>query len=72
MFAIRGRRYSTPGQRRGPQRPVQFAAQPAAADQDQPVAVLGELVGELHRYAAPEGVADDGDLLVAEVVQQVA
>jgi len=36
------------------------------------VAVLGELVGELHRYAAPEGVADDGDLLVAEVVQQVA
>src|SRR5664279_4207839 len=44
----------------------------AAGHQHQPVAPLGELVGELQRHATAERVADQDAALLAEVVEQVA
>jgi hypothetical protein len=39
---------------------VHLLAEPAAVHEHEPLAALGELVGELQRHAAAEGVADDG------------
>ena len=47
-------------------------AETAAGDEHEPLAALGELVGELHRDAAAERVPDDRDAVVAERGQQVA
>ena len=44
----------------------------AAGDQRQPLDPLGELVEELHRDPAAEGVADDGGAVDADRRQQVA
>ena len=49
-----------------------LGAEPARGDQDHPLGALGELVGELHRDAAPEAVADDRDLVDPEERDQVA
>ena len=53
-------------QRGGAQQQVDVAAEAAAGDQHEPLGALGELVGELHRDAAAERVADHGDAVVAE------
>ena len=44
----------------GAQERVDLATQAAAADEHQALAVLGELVGELHGHAAAQGVPDEG------------
>src|SRR5439155_10649104 len=59
------------GKRQRPQQEVDLASEAAAADQHEALAQLRELVGELHRDAAAERVADDGRLLVAEHQQEV-
>ncbi len=59
-------------QRRGAQQQAHLAAEPAAVDQHEPLAPLGELVGELHRDAAAERVPDEGRAVVAERDEQVA
>ena len=59
------------GQRRGPEHRAELRAEAAAADQDQPVRTLRELVGELQRDAAAEAVADDRGRRVAERHQQI-
>ena len=59
-------------ERGGAQQQVDLAAEAAAGDQHEPVAALGELVGELHRDAAAERVADDGHVVVAERGKEVA
>jgi len=46
-------------------------AEAAAADQDQPLAVVGVLVDELHGHAATEGVPDDGRLRDAQLVERL-
>ena len=53
-------------------RRAHLGAEAAGGDQDHPLGALGELVGELHRDAAAEAVADDGDLVDAEQGEQVA
>ena len=60
------------GQRGGAQDGADLGPEAAAGDQDQALDHLGELVGELHRDAAAERVADQGGALVAEREQQVA
>ena len=60
------------GQGGAAQQRVHGAAQAAAGDEDEPLGVLREEVGELHRDAAPERVADERRPLVAEREQQVA
>ena len=60
------------GEGGGAQQQVDLLAQAAAGDEPEPLAALGELVGELHRHAAAERVADDRDAVVAERGQQVA
>ena len=67
-----GSTQSAPGQRGGAQQQVDLVAEPAAGDEPEPLAALGELVGELHRDAAAERVADDRDVVVAERGQEVA
>ena len=51
---------------------MDLAAEPAAGDEREALAALRELVGELHRDAAAERVADDGRALVAERERDVA
>jgi hypothetical protein len=51
---------------------VDVLAQPAARHQHEPLAALGKLVGELHRDAAAERVADDARALDVQPDQQVA
>ena len=60
------------GQRRGAQDRAHLGPEAAAGDQHQALDHLRELVGELHRDAAAERVADQGRALVAEGEQQVA
>ena len=57
---------------RGAQHHVDLASEAAAGDEREALDALGELVGELHRDAAAERVADDRRALVAEREQQVA
>ena len=57
--AMTGRISSAPGRRQQSQRPADVRAQPAAADQDQPLAVVRMLVDELHGHAAAERLTDD-------------
>jgi hypothetical protein len=52
--------------------PTHLATQTAAIDQDEPIAVLRELVGELHGDAAAEGLADDCDPTDPQDTQEVA
>ncbi len=55
--------------------PQQRADRPAhspAADQDQALTAVGELVGELRRHAAAQGVPDDGDPVDLQHAQEVA
>ena len=59
-------------QRRDAQRDVDVLGHPAGADEDQPIHQLRELVGELHRHAAAERVADDGDPFDVEHAEQIA
>ena len=56
----------------GAQQGADLPAQAAAAHEDQPLAVLGELVGELHRDAAAQRVPDEGRAIVPQRQQQVA
>ena len=51
---------------------MDLAAETAAPDQDEALDALGELVGELHRDPAAEGVADDRGAVVAEGGDEVA
>ena len=51
---------------------MHLAPEAAAGDEREALAALRELVGELHRDAAAERVADDGRLLVAEGEADVA
>ena len=51
---------------------VDLLAEPAAVDQDQPIAALGELIGELHRDTAAERVPDERRPVVTEGDQQIA
>ena len=44
----------------------------AAAHQDQALAAVGELVGELRRHAAAQRVPDDGDAVDLEHAQEIA
>ena len=60
------------GQRRGPQQQAELAAETATVDEHEPLAQLGELVGELHRDAAAEGVPHEGRAVVPERREQVA
>src|SRR5204863_8522843 len=60
------------GQRRRAKERMDVAAEAAARDQRQALAVLRELVGELHRDAAAERMADRGPALVAKNPHQVA
>ena len=55
-----------------PQQRRDLAAEPAAAHEHEALAVLGELVGELHRHAAAERVPDERRPLVPERDQQIA
>ena len=70
--ASSGSTHSAPGQRRGAQEDADLAAEPAARDQHQPLGHLRELVGQLHRDAAAERVADDRRAVVADRAHQVA
>ena len=54
------------------QQGVDLAAQAAAAHEDQALAVLGELVGELHGDSAAQRVPDDRSPLVAQRREQIA
>ena len=67
-----GRTQSAPGSAAA--RSSRWTSRPeaAAGDEHEALAALGELVGELHRDAAAERVADDRRALVAERGQQVA
>ena len=56
----------------GAQQRADLPAQAAAAHEDEPLAMLGELVGELHGHAAAERVPDEGRALVPQRQQQVA
>ncbi len=60
------------GQGRGAQRDADLLAEAAAVDEHESLDPLGKLVGELHRDAAAERVADDGRAEVTEGAQQVA
>ena len=60
------------GQSRRPQDRADVRPEAAAGDQHQPLDHLRKLVGELHRDAAAERVADQGRPLVAEGQHQVA
>jgi hypothetical protein len=51
---------------------VDLGAETAAADENDPLAALRELIGELQDDPAAEGLADEGGALVAERIQQVA
>ena len=48
------------------QQQVDLAPETPARHQDQALAAIRELVGKLHRHAAPERVSDDGGPLVAQ------
>ena len=61
-----------PGQGRGAQQRMDLATEPAAGNEHEPLAALGELVGELHRDPAAERVADDRRAVVAEGDHRVA
>jgi hypothetical protein len=47
-------------------------AEPAARDEDEALAQLGVLIGELHRHAAAQRVPDDRGALDTDQLQQVA
>ena len=72
----RGRRNGQPELRPGngghPEQGMDLLADPAAADQHEPLAPFGKLVGELHRDTTAERMADDGDPVHVEHAQQVA
>ena len=70
-WASSGRTSSDPGSVAARSSAWTSSAQAAAGDQHQPLAVLRELVGELHRDPAAERVADDAGALNAESHQQV-
>lgn len=61
-----------PGKRGGSQDRVYLSAEAAARHEHQPLAQLGELIGELHHDAAAQRVTDEGRTLVPEGDQQVA
>ena len=61
-----------PGRRQQPQYQADIRTQAAAADQDQPLDVVGVLVDELHGDTTAERVADHGGLADAEFVEQIA
>ena len=54
------------------QQRVHLARDAARADQHQPLAALGVLIGELHRHAAAQRVADHRHAIDAEHAQQIA
>ena len=56
----------------GAEQRVDLPPEAAGGDQRHPVDVLGEEVGELHRDATAERMADDGSALEAEHGEQVA
>ena len=60
------------GKRCGAKQPVDVAAKAAAVNQDESLAALGELVGELHRDPSAERVPHKGCPLVSEREQQIA
>ena len=60
------------GQGRRPQEGADLPAEATARDEHEPVDPLGEQVGEHHRDAAAERVADEAHLLDAQPVEQVA
>jgi hypothetical protein len=60
------------GQRCGSKQPVDVAAEAAAVNQDESLAALAELVGELHRDPSAERVPHKGCLLMSEREQQIA
>src|SRR5204863_111883 len=57
------------GKRQLAQHPADIAAEPTAADQHYPLAVLAVLVGELHGDSLAERVTDDRDAADFERVQ---
>jgi hypothetical protein len=59
------------GQGGGAQEGMDLTAEPARVDQRHPLDVLGEEVGELHRDASAQRVADDGAPVEVEHGQQV-
>ena len=60
------------GQRGRAQQRADAVAQAAARDEDEALAQLGVLIGELHRHAAAQRVPDDRRALDADQLQQVA
>ncbi len=60
------------GQRGRPQQRVEFAAQPARADQHQPVDPFGKQVGQLHRDAATQRMPDHRRRRHVQGIEQVA
>ena len=50
----------------GAQQRADLPAQAAAAHEDEPLAMLGELVGELHGHAAAQGMPDEGRALMPQ------
>ena len=60
------------GCRQDPQHRTQVGAEAAAADQGQPLAVVPMLVGELHRDAAAERLADHRRPVHPEFVEEIA
>jgi hypothetical protein len=60
------------GQRSRAQQRAHAVAEAAARDEDEALAQLGVLIGELHRHAAAQRVPDDRGALEADQLQQVA
>ena len=60
------------GERGRAQQRADAVAQAAARDEDEALAQLGVLIGELHRHAAAQRVPDDRGALDADELQQVA
>jgi hypothetical protein len=58
--------------RKQAEHPIHLSAQPATTDEDESIAMLGVLVGELHGDSAAEGLTDHRDPLDAEDTQEVA
>src|SRR5262249_53989463 len=67
-----GRAPPPPGGRRRAEDGRAPPPEPAARDEHEPFAALGELVGELHRDAAAERVPDDARPLVPEGAEEIA
>ena len=65
-------RFAAHRQRGPPEGDVDVLGDAARADQDQPFNQLRELVGELHRHPAAQGMTHDGRPLDIEHAEQVA